>query len=1194
MHPLEVYLKEIGEIRATGAAVPETSYYGPLAALFNEVGKILKPKVKCIISLKNRGAGLPDGGLFTPDQFQKSSSQPLPGATPARGVIEVKSTKEDAWRTAEGKQVSRYWGEYGQVLVTNLRDFLLVGRDAEGKLAKLEAYRLAASEAEFWNAAQHPKKMAAAHGERFVEYLKRVMLQAAALATPKEVAWFLASYARDAKIRIEAADLPALDTLRAALEEALGLKFEGDKGEHFFRSTLVQTIFYGVFSAWVLWAQKHPPINTKARFDWRTAVWYLHVPMIRALFEQLATPAKLGPLDLVEVLDWTAAALNRVDRASFFEQFHEGQAVQYFYEPFLEAFDPELRKELGVWYTPPEIVRYMVARVDAVLRSELDIPDGLADPRVYVLDPCCGTGAYLVEVLRHIAATLKEKGGDALVGADTKRAVKERVFGFEILPAPFVVAHLQVGLYLQGLGAPLAEEGKERAGVYLTNALTGWEPPQGPKKQLIFPELEEERDAAEEVKREKPILVILGNPPYNAFAGVSPKEEAGLVEPYKEGLIAEWGIKKFNLDELYIRFFRLAERRIAEMTGKGVVCYISNHSWVSDPSFVVLRQCLLNSFDCFWIENMHGNRKISEYAPDGRTSQTIFAIPGFSVGIQQGVAISLWIKSGRIQKRSKVLFRDDLNAAKAVERRAQILESLEDPNFDTHYYPAQPHKNNRFSFRPLTVAAHYLEWPRINDLAIRSFPGIAEDRQKALISIDRAPLQHRMKLYFDPETEWETLAALNTVLTTNVPRFDAKKARKALLTAERYDESRIVRYAMRPFDTQWCYYSPVRPLWREPRPEYWSSYKPGTPAIVTRFKAAKFPEGPPLAFARQLCDYHMMPPNSFIFPIFLHKNRLPKNNNAPQNNLFEESASYEIVQANLSAAARAYLATLGFPDPDAEASLSTAGGRGAPQKQPPANQSWSTGALACASADFPCPTAALIWMHALAVGYAPAYLTENADGIRQDWPRIPLPDQADILKNSARLGREIAQLLDTESPAPGVTAGTLRPEMKTLAVISKVGNGQLDPQAGDLALNARWGYAGKGGITMPGKGRAVAREYTPEEREALREGAAALGLTLEEALKHLGESTFDIYLNEVAYWSNIPEKVWNYYIGGYQVIKKWLSYREEPLLGRALTPEEAREVTHMARRLAAIALMEPALNANYQTVKEFGFPWPQS
>src|SRR5690606_4545014 len=139
----------------------------------------------------------------------------------------------------------------------------------------------------------------------------------------------------------------------------------------------------------------------------------------------------------------------------------------------LEKFDPELRKQLGVWYTPREVVRYMVERVDRVLREELGIPDGLAAEEVLVLDPAAGTGAYLVEVLKRIARTLRENGGDALLGADLKRAAMERIFGFELLPAPFVVAHLQLGLLLQQYGASLDRQ-EERVGVYLTNALTGW------------------------------------------------------------------------------------------------------------------------------------------------------------------------------------------------------------------------------------------------------------------------------------------------------------------------------------------------------------------------------------------------------------------------------------------------------------------------------------------------------------------------------------------------------------------------------------------------------------------------------------------------------------------------------------------------------------------------------------------------
>jgi N-6 DNA Methylase len=338
-----------------------------------------------------------------------------------------------------------------------------------------------------------------------------------------------ASYARDALLRVElAGKLPALKAIRTAREDTLGMQFEGKKGEHFFRSSLVQTLFYGVFAAWVLWSRRQPA-GSRTPYDWRLAVWELRVPVVQLLFQQVATPSTLGPLGLVEVLDWVATALNRVHRANFFEQFQQAHAVQHFYEPFLEAFDPQLRQQLGVWYTPPEVVHYMIERVDSVLRDELGLPDGLAAPNVYVLDPGTGTGSFLVAALRKIAATLKAKGEDALLGSDIKRIVMQPVFGFELLPAPFVVAHLQLGLLLQDLGTPLSElpmpDGSyERVAVYLTNSLTGWEPPTGPKQHLLFAQMEAERDAASRVKTQAPILVILGNPPYDGFAGVSPKK----------------------------------------------------------------------------------------------------------------------------------------------------------------------------------------------------------------------------------------------------------------------------------------------------------------------------------------------------------------------------------------------------------------------------------------------------------------------------------------------------------------------------------------------------------------------------------------------------------------------------------------------------------------------------------------------
>jgi len=219
------------------------------------------------------------------------------------------------------------------------------------------------------------------------------------------------------------------------------------------------------------------------------------------------------------------------------------------------------------------------------------VADGLADPAVWVLDPCCGNGSYVVAVLDRIRRTLEGRGMGDLAAEELKRAATTRVVGFEIMTVPFVVAHWQVGEMLKA--APL--QAGERAAVYLTNALTGWgESAAGPAIPG-YEALVEERGAAATVKRERPILVVLGNPPYNAYAGLSPVGEGGLVEPYKVGLQAIWGVKKFNLDELYVRFFRIAERRIAEGVGRGVVSYISNWSWLFLPSFVVMREQLLRA-----------------------------------------------------------------------------------------------------------------------------------------------------------------------------------------------------------------------------------------------------------------------------------------------------------------------------------------------------------------------------------------------------------------------------------------------------------------------------------------------------------------------------------------------------------------------------------------------------------------------
>ncbi len=1142
---LEQFLADAAAVRRTGSGTKETSYYPALCNLFDAVGNTLKPRVRCVMQLKNLGAGNPDGGFFTADQFDRKSDAPKQPGSPARGVIEIKSPAEAVDVTTASAQVAKYWDRYKLVLVTNLRDWLLLG-ERNGQRVELERYTLAKTEAEFWELAAYPRKAEEIHGGAFVDFLNRVLRHNAPLTEPRDLAWLLASYAREARHRIELANpkaLTQLSALKSSLEKALGASFDQAKGEHFFRSTLVQTLFYGLFSAWVLRHEQGKP----GAFDWRTAAYDLHVPMISALFEQLSQPTKLNALNLTPVLDWAGDALNRVQRAAFFAKFEAARSVQYFYEPFLEAFDPELRKQLGVWYTPEEIIRYQVARVDETLRSELGLVDGLADPNVVVLDPCCGTGAYLVETLLVIGEKLTRQGADAVAAHELKRAAMTRLFGFELLPAPYVIAHLQLGLLLRHRGAALADN--ERAGVYLTNALTGWEPPKDPKVALPFPEFAAERDAADAVKQTQKILVILGNPPYNAFSGVALNEEQDLIAPYKAGLIKTWGIRKFNLDDLYVRFFRLAERRIAEQGGRGVVSYISNFSFVREPSFVVMREHLLGNFNDIWIDNLNGDsRETGKLTPAGEPDPSVFSTDYNREGIRKGTAVSLLVKRDSDAAPAAVRYREWWGANK----REALLESADHPLRDSAYLAANPSASNRYSFKPDRVAEEYASWPKLPELAGHApINGLMEKRGGALIDIDRAALVERMRAYFDPLSSDAEVRALHPGLLDDAAGFPAQRVRAKLAGTEKFDQSRVVRYALRPFDTRFAYFTATPPLWNRARPTLWAQHQKGNRYLLSRPAAMSSPEGVPLMFTRALGDNDFLRGHAYYVPMAwraesVKQKKPPQKEAKADEDMFAahaDASANSDLSANLSPAARAYLSALGFPDPDSDERV-----------------------------------AELIWLHALAIGYSPEYLSEHADGIRRDWPRIPLPATREALQASAALGAQVAALLDSETPLPGVTSGAIRPELQSIAVISRVGGGAL--QAEEFKLSAGWGHAGKAGVTMPGRGRIEPRDADPAELDAgLRESPES-------------PRTFDIYLNNHAYWKNVPVPVWEFTIGGYQVIKKWLSYREYELLGRALTLDEIKQVTATARRLAALVLLQPALDENYRAITAHTYAWP--
>ena len=1116
---VETYLGDLRRIRASGGATGERSSYGPLANLINAVGAGLRPKVFCVGELADQGAGHPDFGLYAARQVQRGG-QPITGQPPEHGVVEVKSADDDAWLTAESAQVSKYWGRYRLVLVTNYRDFQLVGEDAQGNPAPLESFRLATDAEDFERQLQTPRAFARRVGVGLGEYLRRVLAHRARLSEPRDLADLLASHARDALARVEAVEAERgggaspLAAVRAALEESLGVQFKGERGERFFQSTLVQTLFYGVFSAWVLWArQRRPPGSV---FSWYEAVRHLRSPVLRALYHQLSDPGRLQPLGLEEVLDWTAAALNRVEREAFFARFNEGQAVTYFYEPFLQAFDPALRKQLGVWYTPPEVVRYMVARVDKALKDDLGIADGLAAENVYVLDPCCGTGAYLAETLRRIAANLEGQGLGALTGARVKQAAMARVFGFEIMPAPFVVAHLQVDLTMQDLDAPLAEDGEERAGIFLTNALTGWEPQ--PQTRLPIPEFEEERERADEVKQDKPILVILGNPPYNGFAGMAVDEERELSDAYRTTRRVRRPEGQ-GLNDLYVRFFRMAERRIAEKTGQGVVCFISNYSWLDSLSCPGMRERYLEAFDVIRVDNLNGDKyRTGKVAPDGSPDPSIFSTPDDPVGIQVGTAIATLVRKADHAPAADVEFRSLWGQTKLA-----ALTDTAEVEPDALYEALEPVRPLGLPFAPVAVSGDWFDWPALPELLPTSFPGVKTSRDAFLVDIDLGRLQERINDYFDPALSDAEIERRYPSVMRSSQRFKAPTVRDTLLERGGPNQSGFVRYAYRPFDSRWLYWERDTKLLDEKRAEYQPHVFDGNLCLVSQQKPRR--EWSPPQILSDIGCLDLMDRGATCIPAWLSEDTIgPDASNARR--------------PNLSSTSRRYLERLeqGVED---------------------------------------------LFHHVLAVLHDPAYREANAGALRMEWPRIPLPhwlelsarsgtgdsdvaakvdEASETLAGSVARGRELAALLDLETPVPGVTTGQLRPEVASIAVPATTHGHNMFGD--DFALTAGWGHFGSGQAVMPGQGRAVERAYTGSER-------AALGT----AVDTLGETTYDIHLNDNAYWRNVPANVWNYRLGGYQVLKKWLSYRERKVLGRELRVEEVGYFSEVGRRIGAILLL---------------------
>ena len=613
---LRNYLRKIEKVYQSGNATEHT-YRPDLKELLQN----LFPGITATNEPKRISCGAPD--------FIVTNKQ-----TPL-GYIETKDIGVSLDQIERTDQMKRYLGSLANLILTDYLEFRWYVSGEPRMTVRLAKV-----------GANHKLVLENGGIEKLADLLQGFMLtQTPTVSNPKELAIRMAALAQLMRNAI---------SLAFQSEEgggSLHIQMEGfkqvllpDLSNEQFADMYAQTICYGLFAAR---CNEKPGIT----FTREHAAYDIPKtnPFLRKMFNYIAGP----DLDerIVWVVDDLAELLNRSDLASILQDFgkrtRQEDPVVHFYETFLAQYDPKLRELRGVYYTPEPVVSYIVRSVDHILKKDFGLTEGLADAsklkasssdgkyglethKVQILDPATGTATFLYYVIRQIFEQFKNNMG--MWSSYVSEHLLPRLFGFEILMAPYAVAHLKLGLQLAETGYDFRSN--ERLGIYLTNTLEE----EFEVGRLPFAEwLVEEATAAGNVKYDEPVMVVLGNPPYSGHSANKGKWISSLIDIYKEGCPelkkpaqAKW------LSDDYVKFIRFAQWRI-ERTGHGVLAFITNHSYLDNPTFRCMRQSLMQSFDEIYILDLHGNSKKKERSPDGTKDENVF-------DIQQGVAIGIFVK----------------------------------------------------------------------------------------------------------------------------------------------------------------------------------------------------------------------------------------------------------------------------------------------------------------------------------------------------------------------------------------------------------------------------------------------------------------------------------------------------------------------------------------------------------------------
>lgn len=578
--------------------------------------------------------------------------------------------------------------------------------------------------------------------------------------------------------------------------ETLKEQLVHDLTEFAFADMYAQTLVYGLFTARFF-------DETSATFSRQEARDLIPKsnPLLRHFFDHIAGS------DFDERLEYIVNELCEVfthanipelmkeyAQDNLWEESNIGQdPVIHFYEDFLKEYDSELRRKMGAYYTPLPVVQFIVRSVDDILKKEFNLTRGLADTtknsdglhKVQILDPAVGTGTFISKVIRNIYESVIKNGQKGTWPAYVQNDLLPRLYGFELMMTPYTIAHLKLSIAFKETGFMYFNN--KRLGIYLTNSLE-----QSSTQQDLFSGLgfsnsiAEEAKEASKIKKEKPIMVVIGNPPYSVSSSNKGEWIQNLIKVYKENLNEQ----KINLDDDYIKFIRYAEHFI-EKNKTGIVAMITNNSFIDGVTHRQMRKHLLETFDSIYILDLHGNSKKKEKAPDGSKDENVF-------DIQQGVSINIFVKKELENKSLGNVYHSEFFG----EREAKF-KFLSENNINTIKWKKINYSQPYYFFVPkdFRLEEEYIKGFKLDEVFQVSNSGVKTDRDSLFVDMSKDTLEKRMETLLSGNYDEKFKHEFRVIDSSSYKLTDKLKGRF-------FDEKYIQPIQYRSFDYQWIYYDP--------------------------------------------------------------------------------------------------------------------------------------------------------------------------------------------------------------------------------------------------------------------------------------------------------------------------------------------------------------------------------------------------